>query len=186
MTAWKALFFGVAAISSLGTTRSDIPATEYPEIVRVECLGGSGSAFRVGPNLLLTVAHVTSVGGCFIGGKPFRVAETRGDFAVLTMPEPSRQWLRIDCRGFVAGRRYAAVGFARGLPTQTSVDLVATGDTLAGLAVLKGVFTAVPGQSGGAVIDVATRRPVGTVNAYQMRAGLTGSVELKGTSVCRA
>jgi sulfur relay (sulfurtransferase) DsrF/TusC family protein len=53
------------------------------------------------------------------------------------------------------------------------------------MAILEGVWTVIPGQSGGAVLDPDTHKVVGVVNTYDMEGGLSGSVELKRTSVCR-
>lgn len=157
----------------------------HPEVVRVECLGVSGSAFRVGPDILLSVNHVTSNRGCFINGNPVTVLGSKGDFSVIRDGETTNNWLRIDCNGFVRGRRYVAIGYARGLPTLTEVDGVGTGDTSGAFSTIWGVFTVIPGQSGGAIIDADTGRVVGTVNVYDAARGFSGSIALKDTSVCR-
>jgi hypothetical protein len=166
-------------------TQSGIPAEEHPEVVRVDCLTGAGTAFRVGPNTLLSVNHVTSLGGCFIGGKPFTVKLHEGDFSILTMDQPASEWLKIDCGGFVANRRYEAIGYARGLDTLTEVDIHATGASADGFAILQGVFNVIPGQSGGPIVDPDTNKVVGTVNTFDAEDGLSGSVPLKDTPVCK-
>jgi hypothetical protein len=128
---------------------------------------------------------VTSAGGCSINGEPITVLDTRGDFAILRVPTQSKSWLRIDCNGFVAGHSYTAIGFARALDTQTTVDIVSTGDRIGGFARLRGVFNVIPGQSGGPIVDPETGKVVGTVNVYNAERGDSGSTELRGTSVCR-
>lgn len=164
--------------------RLGIDSTANPEVVQVVCLGGYGTAFRVGPSLFLSVAHVTKVGGCAIGGKLITTHGTQGDFATVSNGTEG-PWLQVDCAGFVKGREYIAIGHARGLRTQVEIEMVATGKTSGGFAELWSVFTVVPGQSGGPIIDAETRKVVGTINVFSPLEGLSGSVELKGTSVCR-
>ena len=173
------------ALAEPAATETGIDPSVNPEIVRVDCDTGMGTAFRIGPRVLLSVAHVTSLGGCTIDGKPIKVVGTAGDFSVLYSPDVADKWLTIDCEGFKRGRRYVAIGYARGLPFQTSVDVVDTGQVLGGFERLWGVFTVIPGQSGGAMIDSETGKVVGTINVYDARMGNSGSVELKGTPVCK-
>lgn len=175
----------VSATSHLpARTEAGIDPSRHPEIVRVDCLTGRGSAVRVSPNILLSVHHVTSGQGCFIGGKPFVVRHVKGDFSILRMEDKAATWMAIDCRGFVAGRDYIAIGYARGLDTITTVDLIGSGKIEGEWSILHGVFTVVPGQSGGAVIDAKTGKIVGVVNVFDMRGGRSGSVALKGTAAC--
>jgi hypothetical protein len=184
LTAAKAALLALAAFPLASATQSDISPWQHPEIVKVDCLYVSGTAFRVGPRVLLSVAHVVKNVGCTIGGKPFKIIHTKGDFAVLEMDQADNRWLRVDCSGFVKGKHYLALGYARGLDTQTEVEIEATGKTDGGQARLSGVFTVIPGQSGGPVMDMETGSVLGTVNTYVADYGLSGSVELKGTSVC--
>jgi hypothetical protein len=95
------------------------------------------------------------------------------------------KYLKIDCGGFVKGRQYVAVGYARAAPFLTTVALEATGQTYDGFAILVGIFTVVPGMSGGAVLDADTGKVVGTVNVYNMEQGWSGSVPLSETPLCR-
>jgi hypothetical protein len=147
-----------------------------------------GTAFRIGPQgLTLSVNHVTSSGRCFISGKEIEIAYKSpvADFSELNgRPGP---WLPIDCGGFVKDRKYLAVGHARGLDELTTVELTGT-DTIDkdGQARLEGVFSVIPGQSGGPVIDAETGRVVGTINMEDFEEGLSWSVPLKGTPVCRS
>jgi hypothetical protein len=164
-------------------TQSGIAPWLHPEIVRVDCIAGSGSAFRVGPQTLVSVNHVSSLAGCFAEGRPLNVAYHSGDFSILTGPVADK-WLRIDCGGYIAGKEYHALGYARGLGTQTEVDLTATGKTGNGFAILSGVFTVVPGQSGGPIVN-DKGAVVGTVNVYDMQSGLSGSIPLSETPLCR-
>lgn len=165
-------------------TQTGMLPFERPEVVQVICGKSSGTAFYVGPNMLLSVAHVTSNAGCKIKGRPIKVLMISGDFSILS-GEPSPVWLKIDCAGYKTGRKYTAWGYALGLYTLTSVDLVATDDWAWGLRRLWSVFTVIPGMSGGPSIDTETDRAVGTVNTYNSGRGDSGSVQLKDTPICR-
>ena len=188
----------LAALSLIGaalptgnpaTTAEGIDPAAKPEVVQVRCIGSLGSAFYVGPRTLLSVAHVTSNQGCFINGKPFEVIRpnAKTDFTILRVADPVDKWLHIDCDGFEAGRKYTAWGYARGLPSLTSVDILATGQVLWGLSRLWGVFNVIPGQSGGAITpEDEPDRVVGTVNVYDASMGNSGSVALKDTVLCRS
>lgn len=174
----------LALVLTPAATQSGISPSAHPAIQRVDCLTGKGTAFYISEHIMVSVEHVTSGAACFVGNKPFKVLSTQDDFSVIRPEAQSKKWLRIDCGGFVPGRKYLAIGHARGLPTLTEVELTATADTIQGLTILEGVFTVVPGQSGGPVVDAATGRVVGTINRYNAPTGQSGSVELKGTSVC--
>lgn len=164
-------------------TESGINPSARPEVVRVICEEGRGSAFYVGPRTLVSVAHVTTNTDCRINGRSFTVIAQKNDFSVLRVAEPVDRWLKVDCGGFVPGKTYEAWGFARGLPTLTSVDSEANGRKW-GLSRLWGVFHVVPGQSGGPFIIPGTDRAVGTVNVYNHERGDSGSVALRETSLC--
>ncbi len=161
-----------------------IPASDHPEVVKVVCLTGTGTAFRVSPALLLSVAHVTKLSGCGIGKNLIKQISAEGDFSVVS-DGAGGPWLTVDCIGFVKGRRYVAVGYARGLDTITEVELTAEGRVLNGFDVLTGVFTVVPGQSGGPVIDRETGRVVGAINAYDPFKGYSAATALKDTTICK-
>lgn len=165
-------------------------------IVQVVCLGieksgrpyiRSGTAFRIG-SYFLSVNHVTTgPAKCFIGSTPISVsyASRSSDFSMLDADKGP--YLPVDCGGFVKGHRYVALGYARGVDQITSVDLVATGDHLSdGQAVLSGIFAIVPGMSGGPILDADTGKVVGTNNVENFEEGMSGSVALKDTPVCKA
>lgn len=165
-------------------------------IVQVVCIGvtdrGSpyvraGTAFRVGPSIMLSVNHVTAgPAKCFIGRSPIKVtyASPDADFSMLEGDEgPS---LKIDCGGFVKGRKYVAIGYARGRDYLTTVELTGTGVKQDGWSVLTGMLTVIPGQSGGPILDEETGKVVGTVNVENFEQGMSGSVALKDTPICKA
>jgi hypothetical protein len=186
--AWLACLaapFLASAMDAPARTEEGIDPTARPEVVRVRCFGSSGTAFYVGPKTLISVAHVTDDQPCRAGDKPFEILGQSGDFSVLMVDEPVDRWLRIDCNGFVAGEKYTAWGFARGLYTLTSVDIVAKGHMLFGFYRLWGVFNVIPGQSGGPITPADDpQRVVGTVNVYNAAIGDSGSTPLKDTSLC--
>jgi len=153
-------------------------------IVKVDCTAGSGTAFRVGPTELISVAHVATMAGCTINGAPFTITYRHGDFTALKVEKPSDAWLKIDCSGFLPRHHYIAYGFARGLDSETSVDLTALGLSQDGEAMLIGVFEAQPGQSGGPVVDAGSGEVVGTVNAANWEAGVSFSTPLQDTKLC--
>jgi len=189
MYALKLALVALAAFPLVSNTPTPIAFAQDAAIPKVVCPvpdGYSmGTAFRVGGSLLLTVKHVTAEAPCYIDGRPVKVLYTdpKRDFSMIS-DGSSGPSLKIDCGGFVKGRKYLAVGHARGRDELTTVELEATGDSNWGFSVLTGVFTVVPGQSGGPVIDAETGAVVGTVNVYEFTEGVSGSVPLRDTPVC--
>lgn len=176
-----------SATHLVGATQEGISPTEHPEVLRVQCIGASGTAFRIGQTKAISVAHVTGRQGCFIENKPYTTLHQKGDFSILELPTPSGAYAKIDCNGFVPGRKYEAIGYARGRYTLTIVTgLTATEEKFGEMVVLRGVFTVIPGQSGGLMRDSLTKLTVGTVNLYDARGGLSASMPLKGTAACSA
>jgi V8-like Glu-specific endopeptidase len=165
------------------TATSEIPAWRHPEVVQIMCDKVAGTAFRVGPDTLLSVAHVTHNRGCTINGKPFKEVAQKGDFVVLAYDADPR-WLKVNCEGFKKDRLYVALGYAQALPTLTEADMIATGLNAQGMAILASVFTVIPGMSGGPILDAETGEVVGTVNMFDPDSGSSLSVPLKGTPVC--
>lgn len=145
-----------------------------------------GTAFRVGGHLLLSVKHVTNVGNCLIDGKPITVTYQGPDqdFSMISASAGPR--IAIDCGGFVKGHRYVAVGHARGRDELAFISLDGTGIKVGQYSLLTGVYTVIPGMSGGPVIDMDTGKVVGLVNAYDMQHGISMSVALKDTPACRS
>lgn len=180
----KALVAAALLLAPVPVAPSSI-ITQSP-VLQVFCplgLGASfGSAFRVGA-VIVSVDHVTNPGTCEIDGEKVKVLYTKGDFSILEgRAGPS---LKIDCEGFKAGRKYIARGYARGGP-EVEVELTGTGKYGHGFAILRGLFTVIPGQSGGPIVDAETGKAVGTVNVYDYPAGRSGSIELKDTPLCRS
>ena len=183
----KALL-ALVPLLSLGAAVPTFTASSVPgsPVLKVECLEGSGSAFRVGPHLIASVNHVTSLGGCFIDGEPVEVAYHSGDFSLVTPVGTSREWLKVDCGGFIKGRKYRATGYARGLDKLQDVDLEGTGEESGQFSILSGVYTVIPGMSGGHIVDDETGKVVGTTNTYNYPDGISGSVALRDTPLCRS
>lgn len=178
----------VLALVSAPAVPQAVESSPIPKVVCPVQFGYSmGSAVRIGPHLLISAKHVTSFPACFIDGHPIKVIYTSPDrdYSLLS-DERTGARLKVDCGGFVAGRKYLAVGHARGLDQLTTIELMATGASSGGFDILTGVFTVIPGQSGGAIVDAETGKLVGLVNVYDMPAGRSGSVPLKDTPVCRS
>lgn len=174
-----------ATYSLPARTAAGIDPSAHPEVVQVQCLTSGGTAFYIGPRKLLTAVHVFNRNGpCRVGGKPFEVIEQKGDFAILTVADPVKKWLAVDCGGYKAGKTYTAIGYARGLKTLTSIDAEAKGEKLNGYDRLWGVFHAIPGQSGGPFVS-RMGKAVGVVNVFNPFKGDSGSIPLSETSVCK-
>lgn len=190
-----ALLKGAAAVSLLIPLASaspwvpSIPPTmgnNHPLVEKVLCDTARGTAFRVGKDYWLSVKHVTDKGNCKVNGEPVKELwnSPTQDFSIFRLEARTGKSFKIDCGGFRDGAIYTATGHARGLDDQTHVTLTATSRSISGFAVLKGVFTVIPGQSGGPVIDRETGKVVGTINVFQPVEGLSGSLPLRDTPVC--
>lgn len=177
--------FPVAPSIPLSIDSDAIPKVVCPVFAGPVLRGISyGSAFRVGGNLLISVRHVTHEGNCMVDGMPIQKlweSDTQ-DFAIFTATPGPR--VPIDCGGYVKGRRYVAVGHARGLDQLTAIELVGTGVKAGQFSLLVGTYTVIPGQSGAAILDAETGAAVGTINAYDMAHGISFSVALRDTPIC--
>jgi hypothetical protein len=188
--AFKAGLMALAAIPlvSASPEQSQLAFPAYPQVKRVDCFEGSGTAWRLNGAPWASVAHVTALHGCRIDGLRIAVTEQDGgnDFSRLDVGSSRLNGLKIDCHGFIAGEWYWSVGFAQGLPFQTAVAVYATyAKTPDGRRVLLGKYTFIPGMSGGPVMNAAGE-VVGTVNAYVPGSNISISRELRQTSLCGA
>lgn len=184
----RALGLPALAFSLVSATPPDSKLfVNYPLVHKVSCDEGSGTAFRIGKNHWLSVAHVATLSHCEIDGRKVVVTEIDGkhDFARLD-GESSGNGFRVNCSGFIPGHWYWAVGHAKGLPFQTALAVYATyarGGN--GKRVLIGEYDFIPGMSGGPVLD-ELGQVVGTVNAFIPGTPISLSRELKETSICGA
>ena len=187
----KALMAALLAFQPYKTAAASVPVPLEPSVPRVYCPQDDGgpyyaTAFRISPHLLLSVKHVTSLAHCEIDGVPIHILYTSptADFTILS-DDRAGKWLTVDCEGFIAGRKYIAIGHPRAVDSVVAVPLIGTGNySDDGEAVLVGVFTVQPGHSGGAIIDAVTHQVVGTINAANWEEGTSYSVELKKTPIC--
>lgn len=184
----SALILALMVPMSAATPQTTAPMEAVPLVVcpQGDGSGYSGSAFRIGPHLLLSVKHVTNLPHCMIDGLPIHVLYTSptADFSVL-IDDRAGKWLKVNCGGFIAGREYIAIGHPRGLDGLVAVKMTATGESDEGLSKLTGVFTVQPGHSGGEIIDKETGEVVGTINAADWESGLSFSVPLSETPICK-
>lgn len=180
----------LALLSPLIVSAMPVPAAlaDMPSIVPlVDCVSSRGSAVRIGATLLVTAKHVLVHNTCTVNGKPITIVYSSpdSDFAMIRAAEPG-PFVPVDCNGFVRGRKYLAVGHARGLYELTTIPLIGTGKWNAGFAQLWGIFTVIPGQSGGAMLDYETGKLVGIINYFDSYPGISGSVQMKDTPICGA
>lgn len=181
-----AAVLALAPVSSV-TEQAPMVFTQYPLVHKVTCLEGSGTAFRVGANHWLSVAHVTGMHACEIDGQPVTVTEQDGehDFSRLDTPTGAPNGFKINCEGFKVGTWVWAVGHAKGMPFHTAIAVYVTyAKVFDGRRILIGPHTFIPGMSGGPVLNQAGE-VVGLVNAYVPGTPISISRELKDTSVCR-
>lgn len=164
-----------------------VPQTIEPNpLVLITCPmpGGysAGTGVRIG-SIIVSADHVTH-GDCYANGKHLKSFTAPGlDFSIS--PDVRGAYLKVDCDGFVRGRKYIARGYARGLHTVTEIELTGTGEKSWGFSILTGVFTVIPGMSGGAITDAETGKLVGIINIYDMPRGLSGSVAMADTPICK-
>lgn len=178
----------LAAIPLTSATPPDLIAVVNPQLalVKIECDGWMGTGFRIDDKTIVSVNHVVKKGNCSINAWPIHITHSAPNLDFAILQGNAGPALPVDCGGFVAGRKYLAIGYARDVEPATTVELTATGLTDKGEAVLTGMFVVIPGQSGGPIIDKITHRVVGTVNSENFENGLSWSVPLSATKVCRA
>jgi hypothetical protein len=183
----SALILGALSLAFVPQPAATVvtPTANYPDVRQVFCMGGSGTAFRIRDGRMISVAHVTSIGGCRVDDQFMDATPEEGlDFSV-NAPVGDGRGFKINCDGFVPGRWYFAVGFAGGAQWQTMTRHLATYMTIPnGMRVLLGSPTVIPGMSGGPIVNEAGE-VVGVINAYLPFGRFSFSRELKDTSLCR-
>jgi len=156
------------AIASLALISATPPPSEPPPkphtLARlIECPINAhqmimGSGFYIGPDVLLTAAHVAAGYECYVDGEPTKLlyVNTKQDIAVLQTESRVSRWLPLDCGKPRKGRIVSVYGYPRGERLELRVFL-ATGKFVpesdaefAGMAVFSGAATA--GQSGSAIL----------------------------------
>lgn len=185
MPVWKALasLALLPALALLPSTTASNTVVNYPQVKKVQCATGSGSAVLTERGWV-SAAHVTKLSRCRIDGHPIEATpEGDLDFSTIKVAVKGRG-LKINCDGFKAMHWYFAVGYAGGFEWQTMTrHFAAFTDNVEGLRILFDTPTVIPGMSGGAVMD-EDGAIVGIVNAFNGFYGASYSRALKDTSLC--
>lgn len=179
----------VAAATLLASSPAVPQTMGAPTVPRIMCKVPrgytAGSAFRIGSHFLVTAKHVIANGECRIDGEPVTITykSPAQDYALLS-DDRDGAFLKVDCGGFQRGHEYIAIGHARGLDQLTAIKIIGTGEKDGDMSILVGIFTVIPGQSGGVILDAETGAAVGMVNAYDPEKGWSYSIALHDTSIC--
>jgi hypothetical protein len=182
----RSLLCGAMVLASPIPSQQPMDFVQYPNVHRVDCLEGKGTAFRIGGHHWISVAHVTALNLCQVGTEKINVTVQDGpnDFSEFDTQSVGNGF-KVNCEGFKPGQWYWAIGHAHGAPFQTQIALYATYAKAAdGKRILVGPYNVIPGMSGGPVLNAAGE-VVGTVNAYNPDTPISLSRELKGSPVCR-
>lgn len=149
-------------------------------VVPLSCADGmgSGSAVHIGNGRYVTAAHVTDM-GCTLAGEPIAVTYTNGktDFAIFNA-RPIATTLKYSCKGFKSERMYYGVGYGFGWPKVVTQPWFASAINFGGFRHFIG--EAIPGMSGGAVIDAK-----GVVYGVVNMRWPARSMALADTPVCK-
>jgi S1-C subfamily serine protease len=158
----------------------------------LRCGNRSGTVWRISGDRYITAHHVSGDLACNLDGRPIRtiMSDESRDFAVLSTARGVGREYEIDCRGFVAGQLYRAVGWAGGSDL-LAMPVISTGQTWVGqiggepgrlrqFHHLRG--GSYPGMSGGPIIS-REGKVVGIVNAGNSM-GTVLSRPLSETALC--
>ena len=166
----------------------------------IRCGGALGTAVYIDSRgIFMTAHHVSEYEQCTdaISGKPLNTyySDEENDFALLSMDtKGDNRFVQTSCAGFVTGKTYYSVGFAKGYDLSihkvvatnkySGKDFVVDGIARpnAHLRKLEGVL--IQGMSGGAMIDLETGIVVG-INNVTLPWTEAYSKELKDTVLCR-
>lgn len=182
----------VALAAPLMLSQSNVPPATYtniPQIKMVECMDGSGTAWRNGVGSYVTAGHVAVMQGCEIDGEPINITYISEDLDIAVMrTKVFGVPLEIDCGGLPDGLPVAGIGYAEGLPMQRVIFAIPS-DKLTEIShwkhfrTLYGDERFIPGMSGGIVIN-REGKVVGLVNGYNSGGPISYSLPLSETPLC--
>lgn len=180
------------------------PGMENLSVVRyLRCNEGTGSGFIAADGVIATALHVASMTGCRDAetGNEYKTyhRDTVHDFALMGGVTPDMAPAKVDCKGYVSGKSYVALGitsfqersalFRRVTLTANGYEnIVVGGMEVNGIRQLDGYI--VPGMSGGPIDDAETGKVVGITNVGYFGnngdpLGISYSYELKDTILCK-
>lgn len=184
------------ALASLGAALPTPPANtlertvpspfrgSFEVIPKIMCAKGAGSGVRISDDVVITAAHVASIGGCSIDGITATTVYTQAgrDFAAMRVPLGLGYRATYSCEGIIAGERYQAFGYAQGGKANVEPLLGTNQRYKDGSVMLRGKVY--KGMSGGGVFNSEGAVVAITVMTHR-EADWAFVLELKGTYLCQ-
>lgn len=145
-------------------TKSYSPSTESPPlgnfplglVARIDCEAGSGTAWVIGPELMMSADHVTNSGNCSINGVPVYVvnSDKRLDYSFISAPLKSEvPAIPITCK---PARHSYTFGFPDGVMTGSIIHRIGnkvSSETAEIYDTVVYTGATYPGMSGGPVFN---------------------------------
>jgi hypothetical protein len=147
------LSLGAAPLNTIDRTVPSPFRGSFEVVPQIMCAKGSGSGVRISDDVIITAAHVATLGGCSIDGQPAALAyqQPGRDFAAMTAPLGAGYRATYSCEGIKAGERYMAFGYANGGKPNVEPLLGTNYNAGNGAVMLRGKVY--HGMSGGAVFN---------------------------------
>jgi S1-C subfamily serine protease len=181
------------------------PTFNLSAVRLIDCEEGSGSGFLIDDDILVTAKHVADLTNCVdVSTKTSLTTYKTGpdqDIAVMTGKLPDMPYFKYDCSRYQKGQMYSAYGISDFFQRDyifRSVSMKGTGEytdvkfrdgsVMTNMPRLWGF--AVPGMSGGPIVNINTGNVVGIVNAgmrnlFGIPTGEVFSYELASSFLCK-